>query len=335
MNRRLDLTTRRSSAVMAFVLLACAPWFDPWSYVPLALAGIGFAAGSHMVRATRRLEPIVIAWFFATVLIMVALVMNADAFPDRSLALLAGSSLLIWPMLGASGGFPGRLVAICAVWCCALVVATGWVFFRPEISAFPPTVLLPLALLASAAIISSAVRRASMEHRSAAVIDTLTGMLNRAALRTRVIELEHQSRVTGECVGVLVFDLDHFKQVNDVHGHAMGDRVLSGVAYRLRRSLRAFDLAYRVGGEEFVILLPGATVAAAEALAHHLWSAVRDEAVVGLRVTVSVGVAVSEGRERFDFDETFHAADEALYAAKRGGRDRIELADGHRLSAAA
>ncbi|MBJ7332343.1 MAG: GGDEF domain-containing protein, partial [Solirubrobacteraceae bacterium] len=176
------------------------------------------------------------------------------------------------------------------------------------------------------AVISSAVRRASMEHRTAAVIDPLTGMLNRTALETRATELRHQSSQTGERVGMLVLDLDHFKHVNDTYGHAIGDQVLQETAYRLRKRLRAFDLAYRVGGEEFVILLPGADTPHAEGIAEELRCAVRAEPVAGVDVTVSVGVAISETDRPFSFEQVFDAADEALYAAKDAGRDRVCVA---------
>jgi diguanylate cyclase (GGDEF)-like protein len=103
--------------------------------------------------------------------------------------------------------------------------------------------------------------RAEAEHRGAAVVDELTGTLNRKALAARTIELEHQSRLIGEPVGLILGDLDHFKTINDVHGHAAGDAVLREVATRLRAELRGFDSLYRIGGEEFVILVPGAAEA--------------------------------------------------------------------------
>ena len=103
-----------------------------------------------------------------------------------------------------------------------------------------------------------ALRESDIEHRGAAVLDPLTGMLNRSALNGRVAEIEEQSKLTGQPVGLIVADLDHFKAINDTHGHAVGDAVLRHVAYVLRRELRAYDLAYRLGGEEFAIVLLGA-----------------------------------------------------------------------------
>ena len=141
-------------------------------------------------------------------------------------------------------------------------------------------------------------RDSDVEHRGAAILDPLTGMLNRAALVNRTNEIEYQSRLTGEPVAVILLDLDHFKLVNDTRGHATGDTVLREVAYRLRKELRAYDLVYRIGGEEFVVLLLGATPATASATADMLRAAVGAEPIVGLELTVSVGVAASATRHR-------------------------------------
>ncbi|HWB68343.1 MAG TPA: GGDEF domain-containing protein, partial [Solirubrobacterales bacterium] len=142
--------------------------------------------------------------------------------------------------------------------------------------------------------------------------------LNRNALEARANELEQQSALTGQPVAVIVCDFDNFKEINDSVGHAVGDTVLKDAAYIMRKRLRAFDLAYRLGGDEFLILLPGSGLAEAEGLAGELSDAVAAEAVGGvLRVTLSFGVGASEDGERFDYRQTFLKADEALYEAKR------------------
>ena len=186
-------------------------------------------------------------------------------------------------------------------------------------------VVFPLAALASITILSSALLRSDLEHRTEAVIDGLTGMLNRRALGQRLTELALQAKVTREPVAVIAGDLDHFKCVNDEHGHATGDAVLTDVAYRLRKRLRAFDLAYRVGGEEFLILLPGAEIASASAIADELREAIAAEPVAGVAITMSFGVAAS-GTDGFDGRAVIAAADAALYEAKAGGRDRVAAA---------
>jgi diguanylate cyclase (GGDEF)-like protein len=154
-------------------------------------------------------------------------------------------------------------------------------------------------------------------------MDPLTQLLNRKALIARALELEEQARLTGEPVGVLVGDLDHFKAVNDRHGHQTGDAVLRDCAYRMRKELRAYDLAYRLGGEEFLVLLPGAGLDETAELAERLRVAIADEPVAGLPVTMSFGVAATCPGEAFAFDALYSRADAAMYHAKAGGRDCV------------
>ncbi|MBA3833764.1 MAG: GGDEF domain-containing protein [Chthoniobacterales bacterium] len=112
--------------------------------------------------------------------------------------------------------------------------------------------------------------------------------------------------------------------VNDAHGHASGDAVLKDVAYLVRKRLRAFDLAYRLGGDELLILVPGADLKVAEAVGQSLHEAVSSETLGGgVRVTMSCGVSASRRDEIFDFDAVFRSADAALYEAKHCGGDRV------------
>src|SRR5438876_5841361 len=102
---------------------------------------------------------------------------------------------------------------------------------------------------------------AEVEHRNVALLDPLTALLNRAALERRFHELEEQAHLTGETVSLLICDIDRFKQVNDTYGHDRGDAVLRDFAYEMRKHLRSFELIYRLGGEEFLLVLPGAGAA--------------------------------------------------------------------------
>jgi len=194
------------------------------------------------------------------------------------------------------------------------------------VSANPERAIAPLALILSVAVLSTPLMRSDIQHRSDAVIDQLTGMLNRKALSARVQELAQQSEITGEPVGVIVGDLDHFKRINDTRGHTVGDVALKEVAYTLRKQLRAFDLAYRLGGEEFLVLVPGSDLDQTAELAERLREAVCAQPVSGgVDVTMSFGVAASGSRERFDYTEVFARADAALYEAKDGGRNKVCL----------
>jgi diguanylate cyclase (GGDEF)-like protein len=137
-------------------------------------------------------------------------------------------------------------------------------------------------------------------------------------------------------LAVLVLDLDHFKEVNDTYGHAAGDAVLGEFARRIRVGLREVDVAFRQGGEEFVVLLPETDAYGGAIVAERLGAAVRDRPVpidprrpeLGdqVPVTVSIGVAVYP-EHGGDAQQVLDAADEALYAAKKAGRDTYRLAE--------
>jgi diguanylate cyclase (GGDEF)-like protein/putative nucleotidyltransferase with HDIG domain len=167
-------------------------------------------------------------------------------------------------------------------------------------------------------------KAARAEADRLAHVDHLTGTANRRSL-SRVL-----ADAGDELLGLLSIDLDRFKQVNDLYGHAAGDAVLVAVAGRLRAGVRHSDAVLRMGGEEFLVVLRGATdenqvLAAAE----HLRRSVEAEPVVTgserLAVTVSVGVALAPAGTP-DVEAVLSRADEALYAAKRRGRNRVELA---------
>ncbi len=167
---------------------------------------------------------------------------------------------------------------------------------------------------------------AELEHQ--ALHDPLTGLANRILLQRR-LEIEVAREDPSRHVSVLLLDLDDFKQVNDTHGHAMGDEALCVVAARLRRQTRPGDTLARTGGDEFVVLCPSTDEDAAVRLAQRIVDAVADPisiADVTLQVGVSVGVAHRDGRLA-DADALLIEADRAMYAAKRTGRSRVGVAD--------
>lgn len=164
-----------------------------------------------------------------------------------------------------------------------------------------------------------------------AVTDVLTGLSNRRQLMTRLEEEVARARRYKTPLSVVMIDIDHFKQVNDVHGHAMGDEVLRNIGAMLKAGVRTTDLAARYGGEELTLVLPHTDIPAAlqvaenlrvkfAALAHHL-----DD--VSLKKTVSMGVAARDGQgDMPTAEDLLKYADEALYRAKQGGRNRTEVA---------
>src|SRR5665811_643861 len=183
---------------------------------------------------------------------MIAGAVSLEGGP-RAMAL----SWLAIPVITLSSRFSMRGVVAGVSIASALVLAVAFGVDAHAVLSNPELAIAPLALILCVAVLSTPLMRSDIQHRSDAVIDQLTGMLNRKALSVRVHELAQQSEITAEPVGVIVADLDHFKDVNDTRGHSIGDAVLRDVAYLLRKQLRAFDLAYRLGGEEFLILVPG------------------------------------------------------------------------------
>ena len=166
--------------------------------------------------------------------------------------------------------------------------------------------------------------------REQATTDTLTGVANRRMIVEALDrELERSLRVGAPCAVVFV-DLDHFKRVNDTHGHAAGDAVLRATASTMRSTLRPYDLIGRYGGEEFVVVLPGCDAAGAQAAAERLRASIAAAAVsvgkVTLRVTCSLGIAVAGPGSARDRDGLLAAADAALYEAKKAGRNRAVMA---------
>lgn len=167
----------------------------------------------------------------------------------------------------------------------------------------------------------------------AAVTDPLTGLYNRRYATPYLIEIAKQARKTGQEFAVMMIDIDHFKSINDQHGHRAGDAVLVALANRLRDNLRAIDLIARVGGEEFLVALPHSTAEQAQLAANRLRRLVNGQPFdIGAKhapipVTISVGVAVGSGdsADMICADDLCHQADGALYAAKSAGRDRVTL----------
>jgi diguanylate cyclase (GGDEF)-like protein len=319
MDRRLQPVRRAAFGVLAVALLASGPWLGWWTLAPLAVAGLLFALADHRIETSEHPEYAIFAAWAASEVIIAA-----------SVAVAGGpvSATMSWfaiPIVTLSARFSGRVIGIGVLWTLALMIAVALGVDSGAVLDDPTILFAPIALVLAVAILSTALMQSDVEHRNDAVIDQLTGMLNRKALANRKDELAQQSRLTGEPVAVLVGDLDRFKQVNDSVGHTGGDSVLRDVAYVLRKELRAFDLAYRLGGEEFLILVPGADEAQGAELAERLRAAVARAHPGGESVTISFGVSASPRGRAFDYDEVFVAADAALYEAKRSGRDLVCL----------
>ena len=161
-----------------------------------------------------------------------------------------------------------------------------------------------------------------------AATDGLTGLPNKRAVTATLKRMFAQAAAERSPLALLMLDLDHFKQVNDQRGHAVGDQVLANVGAVMRGAMRSRDFAGRNGGEEFVILLPDTEIPVALRIAERVRAAIAEMSLSGTDVTVTVSVGVAGYPEHASTpDRLARLADAALYLAKRQGRNRVELAE--------
>jgi diguanylate cyclase (GGDEF)-like protein len=161
-----------------------------------------------------------------------------------------------------------------------------------------------------------------------AATDGLTGLPNKRAATDAMKRVFAQASTTGSPLALLLLDLDHFKQINDQRGHAVGDQVLANVGAVLRSVLRTGDFAGRNGGEEFAVLLPDTEIPAAIEIAERVRAAIAEISLPGTDVSVTVSIGVGGFPDHAStLDRLERLADAALYVAKRHGRNRVELAE--------
>jgi len=327
--RLLDMEKRvRRYRTACFGILALALLFAGgrslgyWWIAFLAAGLAGFAVADRFMRKSLR-PALWIAGAWAALPALIA----ASALATGG----ATSPVLVWFALPAATlGFRFELRGIVAgtVYVVAMFLLAA-VAPDPQAAWEQRDLLIAIAaLILSTVILSGALVESDRAHRRRSTLDPLTGLFNRNALEQRLSELNGQpcDPQDGLSHAFLLCDLDHFKRVNDEHGHAAGDAVLQDVAYTMRATLRAGDSIYRVGGEEILVMLPGASHADALEIAERLRIAVRERRPVGISISLSIGVAVAEPGT-VDCDDMLSRADAALYAAKAGGRDLVYLDD--------
>jgi diguanylate cyclase (GGDEF)-like protein len=165
---------------------------------------------------------------------------------------------------------------------------------------------------------------------SQATTDELTGISNRRHFFMQAERELGRAQRFGRPLSAMMLDLDHFKKINDTHGHAVGDGVLQTFVKRALESLRQSDVIGRLGGEEFAVIMPETAHAAAEAAAERLRAHVAEKPLIAdreaVQATVSVGVATFHTQDT-SIDKLLHRADQALYRAKNNGRNRVEIAE--------
>src|SRR3954453_7579649 len=231
--------------------------------------------------------------------------------------------MYMWPVLWTAA-FYGRRGTIAIIACIGVAHGVALATMPPGVG----NVDRWIDVVVSVAVVGAVVRGLAARNeglvahlKAEARVDALTGLLNRRGFEERLaVEMSRATR-DGSRLAVVTFDLDHFKAVNDEQGHEAGDRALVALARVIGRHVRGGDVAARWGGEEFVVVLPGAGPDAARAFAERIRAALAGTA---LGVTVSAGVGTGEAP--FDPRALIASADAAMYAAKHAGRDRTVVA---------
>ncbi len=304
-----------SGAVGAALLIA-APWVGWWPLLLFALSLLNFLNVERRIDSSAHPE-LVSAWAIVITMLLIG----------AGVVLSGGthSPVLPWmalPVAMVAARFRLQVVLAALVLTVAIVLASTLGAHPQGTIDHPAPLIATLALLAGIVSIVWALQAAELHHRDEAIIDPLTGLFNRNALIPRFAELSHQARMSRQPVCLLLCDIDNFKAVNDEHGHDRGDAVLRDMAYQVRKRLHSFELVYRLGGEEFLIVLPGVDSAAGCGVAERLRGALEHGEPAGVAITVSIGVSAAGGEE-MEYEALFKAADDALYEAKRAGRNRV------------
>jgi diguanylate cyclase (GGDEF)-like protein len=320
MEARLGRVRKQAFGVLALAVIAAGPWIGFEFLAPLAVALAAFAIADRRLRKSPRPEFwAALGWALSPLIIAVCAALTGAA----------ASPALMWlalPVSTLGARFEPRGVRLGVAYTIALLLAVTVGLDREAVLEHPEELIFPFALIISMAILGGAAVQSDREHRRVAVMDPLTGLLNRFAFVQRLGELQHQiDQGADSSLGFLVADIDHFKRINDEHGHPVGDAVLRDVAYAMRSELRAFDLIYRLGGEEFAILLPGADLGKTKEIAERLRAAVARSNTGGVSVTMSFGAGAISGRD-VRLAQLYAEADAALYRAKRAGRNRVGAA---------
>jgi diguanylate cyclase (GGDEF)-like protein len=299
--------------------------------VPAAMIEFAFAAfcvfAYPLVRRTRNLR----RWGLAVTLPWILSVWVVVALPE------AAASVFIWALvlpillmflLGRRIGLALSLVSLLG----ALAIALGRFGLpaNPDQLAYTANlVIAALAILVLSYVYERAREKAERDLRYLAVTDTLTELPNRTLLYDNFARLKAMALRLKTPLSLMLMDLDHFKQVNDRHGHDAGDRVLREVADLLRKRLRKSDQVYRMGGEEFLILMPDTSLEQAARLAEQLRTRFEAMAVSfhghSIPLTTSIGITEMTRPEE-DFDALLRRADQNMYWCKKNGRNQVRAA---------
>ncbi len=281
-----------------------------------ALDGIGWGATAWLLTG---FDPTLDAWLGAVLCGVAAI--NAPVYITfiRAYRVLLGAmwlSILVALLRPAHDG-RNELVVGMTIFCGLLAVYMQSIAHR---------VLQGIELQLSNASLAAQLNEALKLVRREAETDPLTGQPNRRALDALLKQQAELARVGNRTFSLLLLDIDHFKLINDTHGHGVGDDTLRAFAERVRAYLRQGDVCARYGGEEFVVVLPGTTLVAALEVAERLRHGVAEALLMNvpaIRATVSIGAAQFIAGERPE--QLLERADRAVYEAKRGGRNQVRV----------
>lgn len=320
---QVDAAMNHARTISAIAIMAAVPLFLPGRGLwPLGVVALWMGWNLLATRRSRRSDFPELWLLSLTCVTQTVFAASAAASGGPTSPVLAW---MVLPLVTAPARYSDRGVAIASGYGLICLLVPSLALGLDALLAAPQ---LP-AVVASTAIGSLAYARAMRStedsQREAATSDPLTGLGNRAALHLHFARVAEQRKASDQPMGLLILDLDHFKAVNDLHGHVAGDAVLADVAGCITRALPAGTAAFRVGGEEFVVLLGAADCTHVLAVAEQVRRAVGAARPGGLPVTISVGGASGpvESTEFGLATKLFRAADAALYDAKRAGRDRV------------
>jgi diguanylate cyclase (GGDEF)-like protein len=308
-----------AAAAVGVGMLATIEHLGWWAFALFAAMLANLATVDWRIDRARRPERVVAG---SVLLIIVLTGISAALTGGARSPVLA---LIVIPVVLSAARFRAQVVWFAAGSAVLVAILVATITGVQQAIDHPLTLIVVLVLLVAVTAAATALADAEQQFRSESVLDPLTGLLNRSGLEARFIEVREQARLLGRPVCLIMCDLDNFKRVNDRHGHERGDAVLREVSYEMRNLLRSFELFYRLGGEEFLILLPGIDLAGGVAIAQNLRAAVDAHRPGGLPVTASFGVSAAVGEE-IEFLPLFKAADAALYRAKSGGRNLVVAA---------
>jgi diguanylate cyclase (GGDEF)-like protein len=310
-------------AILALALASAGPAVGWLWLAPLAAGFAGFAVADRFMQASER-PWLWVAGAWGVLPLLLGAAVAATGGP--------ASPVLMWfalPAVTLGARFDPWGMIVGTIYLLVVFLLSTVAIDPGSAAAHSQDLIATVALVLSIVILSGALVESDRAHRRRSTLDPLTGLFNRNALEQRLAELDGapcDDRKGGQSHALLLCDLDHFKQVNDQLGHAAGDTVLQDVAYTMRSVLRAGDSIYRIGGEEILVVLPGASEKDAVAVAERLRQAVRKRRPVGVSVTISIGAAVTKP-DTVNTDDLVARADAALYSAKANGRDAVFVAN--------